>query len=305
MDVLAGRERWLAIATGLLFFVSVVGLGVVDGGDSGNTVASGSGVTTTSVAGPGEGATDTTVAAGDPSATTASTGAPTPTSRGGGAPTTAPAAAGPGRPQVTREGTWRYRAVTKTQEGERTTEIDYDVANRGGANGAVDQRHTLETEGGEQINDVSWRADGTYLVANSFGTGDSSATCTWKPSILVTKMDLQTGAEWSTDSMCDLDFGQSKGTARRVATTKVEGSGVAVVDGQSFPVWKLHTVSKITFDVSQAGRSATVVIDEVADEEYAPSLGLSVRAKGKGEQTVSGRKTPSERELVLLTAAPS
>lgn len=307
----AQRQRTLlaAVATAVLFFVGVVSLAFVDEDKTLTTVGLDAGSSST---------TSTTVATIDETTTTTvDMGASTTTVKAGSTATTAKATTGgstggaatgpinPGPSQITKPGTYRYRSVRNTGEGDQTQEIDYKVANTAKRADGQEQSHTVEQEEGKEVNVISWRADGQYLESSTFGGGGFEAKCTWKPAILVNKSDLAKGVSWTTDSLCDLDFGPAKGTARRQATTTVGDAGRATVGGESIDVWNMHTSATITVDVASPQGSVKSVQKEESDEQYAPSVGLSVKNTAKGTATTNGKSQNMSREMNLLSLKAS
>lgn len=295
--------RMLALLIAVLLVVGVVAVAVVGpGGDDGRGGSGTSEARSTGEVGsaPGDAAGD-----GDGGDGGEDDGGGTGGDDGTGGGPTGDGALRPGREQAASAGRWSYRAVTRGAAGENDRELGYVVTETGRADSVVDQRHAVDVEGG-QSNDISWRPDGQYLVATTFGSGDSTSTCTWQPAILLVPADIRQGDEWTTDSRCTMELARgTQGTARRQTTSRAVGARVVRVDGTQVPVWAVRTESRIEIDIDSPAQDVESVTEEAIDEQIAPSLGMSVRSIATGTTTTNGKTQESFRDLTLLAVRPS
>lgn len=315
------RFSWTAAATGLLFFVSLVGLGTVDSGGDGSTELVSSADTTTTMPGgsdatllPGE-TTTTTAGAAGPSTTagaTATTGGSTATTGAPADPNAIPAV----RPPA--DGKYRMKQTVKADDEEEESNLTATVTTLSKTASETRQKTDSETEGGDSDNpfgggggfqfagESSWRADGVYLKPSG-GNENMTISCN-PPEQLALKLPLAKGVAWTNDFTCDVTFrtpqGEAKSKQHFTINSTVTGSETRQVAGKSFAVWVIESTTKNDGTTNFNGQQFANKSDSKGTEYFSPEIGLPVFSESTGTAEVMGQKTATKTTVQLQNHSP-
>lgn len=198
--------------------------------------------------------------------------------------------ADPGPTVPPRAGTYRYRYRQAGQESTSLTRVE------DGGRDEAETRQRVSRKGGgfDATSDLSWRADGVYVLNTVFALAGGSRQCDWDPDVLRSRLPLAVGTSWEARSSCTFEgIGPTPLVLTYRSTGRVAGVQRVRVAGEVLDVWAVEETESFDF----GGRT----VDNTTTTLASPRHGLIVKSSTRTRDSGAGE---SSYDLDLINLVP-